>query len=299
MINLVQSGVIFDPEPHTYHLNGMELQGVTGILSRRLFQHKYDDVDPEILERARERGTNIHRFCEIYDSLGIITEGWEEVQHYANMKKALNLVPIAREYLVTDGQHYASKVDAVYEGTNGGVILNDLKTTYHLDREYLSWQLSIYAWMFERMNPTIPIEGLTATWLHGEDAEYVNIERKDVSLVEALLAADIADQPFVYYPGDDDVPDYIASTVNELRELDAVAKSIKARQDALKAVILTKMTDSHASSVKTSVATFSRSAASSKYTFDADKFKAEHRDLYDAYCTKLTERKESLSIRFK
>jgi hypothetical protein len=66
--------------------------------------------------------------------------------------------------LVTDGEHYASKIDAVYQGEKG-VILNDRKTTYHLDKEYVSWQLSIYAWMFERMNPGVEVEGLTATWM--------------------------------------------------------------------------------------------------------------------------------------
>ena len=298
-INLTSSGVLFNEEQHTYHLGDKELQGVTGILDRRLFPNKYDGIDEEILENARIRGTLIHRYCEIYDDMGIITEGSVETAHYASMREALGLVPIAREYIVTDGEHYASKIDAIYEGKEGGVVLNDLKTTYHLDKEYVSWQMSIYAWMFERMNPGVKVEGLTATWLHGDDAEYVGIERKDVSLVEALIKADLNDEPFDYYPDRGDVPDYIARSINELRELDAMMKQMKARQDVLKSGILQRMIETHASSVKAAVATFSRVAASSKYTFDADRFKAEHRELYDQYCTKLTEKKESLTIRFK
>lgn len=298
-INLQQSGVVFNEQGHTYHLGGKELQGVTGILDRRLFPGRYDDVDPEILERARLRGTRVHEYCQNYDELGIVTDGCEEVQRYAAMREALGLVPVCREYIVTDGEHYASKIDAVYQGKDGGVVLNDLKTTYHLDKEYVSWQLSIYAWMFERMNPDIKVEGLTATWLRGDDAEYVGIERKDVSLVEALIKADINDEPFDYYPNVGEVPEYIAKSMHELRNLDDSIKMLKARQDALKADILTKMGEAHASTVKTDVATFSRVAASQKYVFDVDKFKENHRDLYDQYCTKLQSKKESLTIRFK
>ena len=297
--NLQQSGVVFTEEGHTYHLGGKELQGVTGILDRRLFPDKYDGVDDEVLERARLRGTAIHRYCQIYDDLGIITEGSVETAHYASMRNALGLVPVAREYIVTDGEHYASKIDAIYEGKDGGVVLNDLKTTYHLDKEYVSWQLSIYAWMFEKMNPGVNVEGLTATWLHGDDAEYVGIERKDVSLVEALIKADLNDEPFDYYPDRGDVPDYIARHIDELRDLDEMMKAMKKRQDVLKAEILQRMGETHASSIKTGSATFSRIAASQKYVFDSDKFKAENRELYDHYCTKLSEKKESLTIRFK
>ena len=298
-INLTSSGVVFTEEGHTYRLGDKELQGVTGILERRLFHDKYADIDPEILEKAAARGTAIHRYCQIYDDLGIITEGSVETAHYASMRQALNLVPIAREYIVTDGEHYASKIDAIYEGKDGGVVLNDLKTTYHLDKEYVSWQLSIYAWMFEKMNPDVKVEGLTATWLRGEDAEYVGIERKSVELVEELIKCDILGIEFDYYPDLGDMPDYIARNIQALEEIDRTMKILKARQDAMKATILQRMGETHATSIKTEKATFSRIAASSKYVFDADRFKAENRELYDSYCTKLQEKKESLTIRFK
>ena len=298
-IKLTSSGVVFNEEGHTYTLGEKQLHGVTGILERRLFQNKYADVDPEVLERAAARGTAIHRYCQIYDELGIITESCEEVTHYAAMCQGLNLVPVASEYLVTDGEHYASKIDAVYYGKNGGVILNDRKTTYRLDKEYVSWQLSIYAWMFERMNPNIKVEGLTATWLRDDICEYVGIKRKDSALVEALLKADINDEPFEYYPDEADVPEYISKAQRELANIDSSMKMLKARQDSLKADILSHMGEEHAATIRTELATFSRVSASSKYVFDEKKFMEEHRDLYDLYCTKLQTRKESLTIKFK
>lgn len=298
-IQLASSGVLFNEEQHTYTLEGKSLQGITGVLERRLFPNKYDGVDEEVLAKAAARGTAIHRYCQIFDEMGIVTESCEEAVNYASMCKNLNLVPVASEYIVTDGQHYASKIDAVYYGRNGGVVLNDRKTTYRLDKEYVSWQLSIYAWMFERMNPGIPVEGLTATWLRDDKAEYVGIERKDNSLVEALLKADINDEPFDYYPAAFDVPDYIVQCQRELANIDMSMKMLKDRQDKLKAEILARMGEDHAATIKTDIATFSRVAASQKYVFDVDKFRDNHRDLYDQYCTKLQQKKESLTIRFK
>ena len=298
-IQLTSSGVVFNEEGHTYRLGDRELMGITGVLERRLFPNKYEGIDPEILEKAAARGTAIHRYCQIYDELGIVTESCEEVTHYAAMCQGLNLVPVASEYLVTDGEHYASKIDAVYYGKNGGVVLNDRKTTYRLDNEYVSWQLSIYAWMFERMNPGVEVEGLTATWLRDENAEYVNIERKDPSLVEALLKADLNDEPFDYYRDAEDVPDYISKVQRELANIDMSMKMLKARQDSLKADILARMGEDHASTIKTELATFSRVSASQKYVFNEKRFMENHRDIYDQYCTKLQTRKESLTIKFK
>lgn len=298
-IKLNQCGVVFNEEGHTYHLDGKELQGVTGILTRRLFPDKYAGVDEEVLAKAAARGTAIHRYCQIYDELGIVTEGSVEVSNYARLRDAQGLIPVQREYIVTDGEHYASKIDAVYQGKNGGVVINDLKTTYRLDKEYVSWQLSIYAWMFERMNPGIPVEGLTATWLHDDKSQYVDIERKDNSLVEALLAADINDEPFEYYRASYDVPEYISSVQRELANIDMSMKMLKARQDKLRAEILAKMGDDHAVTIKTDIATFSRVAETKKYVFDEKHFMENHRDLYEQYCTKERVTKEQLKILFK
>ena len=59
------------------------------------------------------------------------------------------------------------------------------------------------------------------------------------------------------------------------------------------------MSEEHASTIRTELATFSRVAPSQKYVFDEKRFMENHRDIYDQYCTKLQSRKESLTIKFK
>ncbi len=111
-IQLTSSGVVFNEQGHTYTLGEKQLQGITGVLERRLFPDKYIDVPESVLKEAAQRGTLIHRYCEIYDDLGIVTDDCAEVKKYAAIREAVGLKPIAREYVVTDGEHYASKIDA-------------------------------------------------------------------------------------------------------------------------------------------------------------------------------------------
>lgn len=55
----------FDESAHRYTLDGMELPSVTHILDD-VFD-EYRSIDAETLRRAQERGTAVHRACELYD----------------------------------------------------------------------------------------------------------------------------------------------------------------------------------------------------------------------------------------
>ncbi len=71
------------------------------------------------------------------------------------------------------------------------ISLGDIKTTASLDREYLSWQLSIYAYLFELQNPLIKVDKLFGIWLRGNKSELVEIERKPDAEVKRLLECEI------------------------------------------------------------------------------------------------------------
>ena len=68
MIQLTNSRVVFDKEHHTYHLDGHQLQGITGMLHRRLFPSEYANIPQEVLDNAARRGSAIHDACEAYDN---------------------------------------------------------------------------------------------------------------------------------------------------------------------------------------------------------------------------------------
>ena len=137
-MKLIDSGVVFNPEPHTYFLEGKELYGITSMLSRQLFPHKYDipeGISEEDWEKrlgdAADRGHLIHSKIELYDQIGV--EDTEEIKNYKKIKKSHGLKTIANEYLVTDREYYASAIDLVFEENDGSISLGDIKTTYKLD----------------------------------------------------------------------------------------------------------------------------------------------------------------------
>lgn len=297
-MKLNKCAVVFDPEKHEYWLGDKQLQGVTGILSRRLFADKYAAVPKHVLENAAKKGSFIHENCDLVDSLGVVPEECVEAKNYIKLKERYGLVSVASEYLVSDLEHYATSIDAVYE-CGEGVELNDRKTTSKLDLEYLSWQLSINAKFFEMQNPDIPVKKLSATWLRGNIAEYVEVERKPAELVEALLLADINDEPFEWDDPSKDVPQFIKDRLEAMSFLNSRIKTLQAEFDKMKAEIMGEMESKDIKSVKTSLATFSYVAASSGFGFDKDAFQEKYPDLYNQFITKPTSKKASLTIKFK
>ena len=152
---LNKSSVSFDENSHTYHLDGVALSGITGMIKKHLFPDKYKDVPEETLNNAKDRGSVIHKLCELVDDLGI-KDDREEVKNYIKLKEKYSMEYVCSEYLVSDNKHFATCIDKVFKSDNGYDLV-DIKTTYTLDKEYLSWQLSINAFFFELQNPGVKV----------------------------------------------------------------------------------------------------------------------------------------------
>lgn len=145
-IQLKQSPVIFNEVDHTYNYLGSSLSGVTSLLHRTLFANKYSGISQAVLAKAAEYGHNIHEQIELVDTLGVESTT-PAVLAYLQMKADLGLTTLANEYLVSDESYIASSIDIIFDD----LTLADIKTTSRLDMEYLSWQLSIYAYLFEML----------------------------------------------------------------------------------------------------------------------------------------------------
>lgn len=296
-IALVKSQVVFKEEPHGYWLGGKQLKGITGIIERRLFPRKYDAVPAAVLNAAAERGTRIHKACEEVNNGGIVFDVPEAMAWY-NLVQEKNLKPIAAEYTVSDGKHYASNIDCVLMVSESEVELVDYKTTYKLDREYLSWQLGIYKRFFEMQNPGISVKRCSAIWLRDGQAKYTAVDPKSAENVDALLQADINDEEFDYYAKHPAVPDYVADNLDELCSLNEQIKALQERAEAIKATIAEKMQADQIDSIITGRASFSWVKTRTQLSFDSTRFKKEHADLYKEF-QKETEKKGYLQLKFK
>ena len=140
---------------HTYLLDGVIIPSVTQILQKK-FPDKYKGVDSAILSKKASYGTLLHKcieliekkkikrpiaYCKRYLNIDIYQE--ESIKQYLEIKKKYNIEVLESEKTV----HYKNK----YCGTldmkglvNGKKAIIDIKTTYELDKEYVSWQDSMY-----------------------------------------------------------------------------------------------------------------------------------------------------------
>lgn len=297
MIQLKESGVLFDKESHTYHLDGIRLQGITSMLHKRLFPTEYANIPKEVLDKAAARGSAIHEACEALDNgEEVVTDYMPEVLAYEALKAKKKLRHLRSEYLVTDGDDFASAIDKVYEVDDHTVDLGDIKTTSALNKEYVSWQLSIYALFFETMNPDIKVRNLYAIHIRDGKAKLVKVPRIPIDKVLNLLADEILDAPVkVVDTTLPSMPDQykemqytIAYKIAAIEEMEKDIKEVKAR-------LLEEMDAAEVTKWQGDMLTFTRKADSSRETFDTKRFKAEHPELYKQY-TMITNTRGSVSI---
>ncbi len=285
--------VQFDQERHTYTNTetGDVYSGITGTLIRRLFPDKYKGIPRHILRRAAERGSNVHEDIELHETLGV-EPSTEEGRNYVRLKEANGLKFLESEYTVSDLEHYATNIDAVYEAEDNIVELADYKTTSRLDKESVSWQLSVCAHFFEKNNPHVRVRRLLAVWLRGDIAQLIEVERHSDAEVRALIEADQRDAAFDYSPA---FPDYIAKNEAALCAIGRRIRELTEEYDAIKSEILARMVENNDKTFDTGNVLITRVAPSLRETFDSKRFKAEHADIYGQYTTATTT-KESLKL---
>lgn len=171
-------------ENHVYTVGNKHVISVTQILSR-LFPKKYENVPETVLNRAAERGNKIHELIENYALMQTDETRMDmelEGINYAMLEKENHISIQSSEqmlyYMDYDEPLFAGKYDL--EGTvNGQPAMLDIKTTAECDKEYLQWQLSMYAMMYEQMTGE-EIEKLACIWIPKNGiGQYVPIERID------------------------------------------------------------------------------------------------------------------------
>ena len=293
MTKLNSIPVLFNQEEHTY-LNtqtGKVLKGITGTLLKRLNPNKYAGIPQHILDNAAKRGSKVHEEIELAETIGIEPNS-QEGRNYLKLKSDNGLEFLQSEYTVSDLEHYATNIDAIYEVEENVVDIADYKTTSKFDKESVSWQLSICAYFLELNNPKVRVRKLFGIWLRNEIAQLIEVERHSDEEVKALIKSDTEGIDFDYSPA---FPDYITENEQSLYWLGKRIKALSDEYDAIKAEVLRKMIENKDKSFDTGNILITVVAPSTRETFDSKKFKTEHKDLYSQYAQKSTT-KESLKL---
>lgn len=195
MILNTNTRVRFDDIAHSYLLDeDVFLMGVTSLMKKHGLSPDYTGISEEVLNRAAERGSKVHKDIEDYCN-GKPIVMTPEVKAYAR----LNIQPIANEYLISDNKIVASSIDIVADaGVDGMVDLIDIKTTSTLHTDSLSWQLSIYAYLFALQNPDITVNKLYGLHIRNGKAKMVEVARMPTAEVKRLLECEEEDLPYYY-----------------------------------------------------------------------------------------------------
>lgn len=299
---LKQASVVFFEEGHRYvAADGRELSGITSIIKRYVFPDKYAGVSEDVLKAAAELGTAIHEMCEEFAINGTVSDFMpEEVTNFVTMCGVNNLKFIDAEYLVSDGgQNFATKIDLVDEDCN----LYDIKRTSTLDKEYLSWQLSICAAFFEMQNPGAEVGKLFGIWLHDDRAALVEVPRLQDSAVEQLLIAALEGGEFhnplkLLAETERNEMAMIASCEASIINLKEKIKELEATQKNAKAFMLAEMRRRGVKTLETDNLRITVKDAYERKSVDTDRLKKTRPEIYKEY-EKTSRVAESLVITLK
>ena len=320
MIQLVKSKVEFSENPHGYFLQGVQLSGITTLIKAAtglgVYAEASDYVKDFLIPKAGEKGTAVHNSIEKYDKTGEKITEYDlplnghldvsaQLENYIMLREGYE--PVDNEYTVSDNLMYASNIDNVWmKIKTGGIYLVDTKTN-NLDLypggeealiEYLSWQLSCYAFLFELQNPGLKVEGLLGNWFRDSQCKQWVIERKDDSLIKELLNTEyeLTNHGFVYNVVDNDrfsakvtsvaiqqdelVPQQVINVIAAILEEEKAANE---RLDTLKAQLKNAMIEHGIKSWECAKFRATIANDSVTNTFDTKRFKEDHADLYKQY----------------
>lgn len=291
-IQLNDSGVLFNREEHTYELNGKFLSGITEMLQRQLFPDEFDGVPEEAIQQAALYGTEVHESIEQFDSFWT-NDGTQEVADYIDICTSNGLIHERSEYTVTDGMNWASNIDKVFRKSETVFDLADLKTYGTMTpekQEKARWQLSIYAYLFETLNPNATVGKLYIIHLRNKlkkdgttdhIANLIEVDRIPSEVCKELLDTDLAGEIF---ENPYDIPADIAEQEDEIRNLIQTKKEAEERLNELKANILSRMEAMQARTWRTENMKLTRKLPSTRSSFDLNRFKGDHPEFdYDAY----------------
>lgn len=291
-IELQSAGILFKEDTHQYfrQSDGKELQGITGVISHQLFPHEYDSVPKRILEAAANYGHAVHSSCEIFDSEWT-NDGTVELQDYIDLCKEHGLVHESSEYLISDGENYASAIDKVFRTSDTTFCIGDLKTYYgKITGEKLEkcrWQLSIYAYLFELQNKKAKVHKLFVIHLRNKQKkdktfdhvkEIIYVDRIPADICKELLEADLRGEQF---KNPFAVPTEISTKAQRIKELLATKNAIEEELSSLKSDILTSMEFLEVKTWQSGDVRLIRKLPTTRATFDLKSFKVAHSEIND------------------
>lgn len=281
--------VIFNEKNHTYTLGDKTLISVTQLLKKHGLSTDYSGIDPEILERAAQKGSAVHKEIEEYIKSGDV--GFtSELADYIELAKDLHFEADESEFVLpfqdipddeTDKYICAGTADLIGTCNGREATIADIKTTQRVDMRSCAWQLSLY----ERL------AGVVFSKMYifhlGKKSRAIPIERIPAAEIDRLLECERNGEIY-HEPGLVATGDLIAcaeAAERELKLAEAVQKSAKETAEKYRQQLYELMELQGISSWETLDKSMlvTRIAPTTKTTIDSAKLKADMPEIAEKY----------------
>jgi len=145
--------VTFEKTNHIYTINGKKVVSITQLIDHVL-PKKYKKVDPEILQKAADRGTHLHDMIEQFERFENTYEDYEFKQ-YVSLKKQHQWDVLESEKIVILKESgipiAAGRFDMIVKSPYiNGFGIADVKRTAHIHTDHIKLQLNLYKKAYEQ-----------------------------------------------------------------------------------------------------------------------------------------------------
>ena len=295
----------FNEEKHEYTLDGKKLISVTQLMQKHNLAPSYAGVSTDVLNAKAERGTLIHQEIEDYIKK-------KEIGFTPELSKFMDFIK-KNEYRVEASEKrvnndiVAGTIDLIMN-CYGSPIIADIKTTSKLHDEAVSWQLSIYLWLYLDYDKREPdpnwndYKGQAFHFTSVGGLRVVDIPLKPVEEVEKLMECERKGEIYKCEVKEVDVDDNQIQQIAELeqiiKDLDSRVKEAKQKQDELKGALLQEMESRGLKSFEKGNLKITYVAPSTRTTLDSKAIKEKYPEIYEENA-KTTDVKASLKITLK
>ena len=277
----------FEEETHTYYLNDNPLISTTQLMQKHNLAPDYSNVPTSVLNKKADKGTKIHAEIERWIKTGEFDFDCEmETLRFIAYAERNKLKFLSSELLVYDDL-VGGTIDIVLENENGQIEIWDNKTTYDVHKEAVSWQISIYRKLYERLYNKEVVGG-GCFHLSKNDFEAIPIQMKNREDVEELFEAERNGNLYEMMLKDNEAITNLEQLQKKLSALDEQKKAIENQIKEFKQRCLEEMNSrgltkfEYVSNDGDKLA-LTLVAESSTEDIDKDMLKEDYPDIYNQY----------------
>ena len=289
----------FNEDNHEYTLDDRVLISTTQLMAKHHLSPDYSMVKASVLQNKAERGTLIHAEIEDFNknkALGFT----DELSMYVDYIRKNKITVLESEYMVNNDL-VAGTIDLVLMDDKQFIIA-DIKTTSSLHKDSVSWQLSIYTYLYwlDRVGEENLLENYNNTlgqaYHFGKSGlKVVDIHLRPLEEVLRLIECERQGIPYTQpniIPVDQLV--LLEDAELEVARLEALVKAASQKRDEFRQGILKAMEENGIINYESDLLKISYIAPSVRTTIDSAKLKKDLPDLAKEYSKEV---KSNASVR--